>query len=102
MRRADFDEDDAECAAGEDEEPAETCEPGFLGETFKKKEENANSGKDAQSGVKKDGDGVRNVGGGKRVEINGGNSKNKNAKGAPASHAFPPREWSKFIRRHRH
>src|SRR6266481_4160948 len=47
MRRPDFDEDDAECAAGQEEEPAETCEPGFLGETFKKKEENANGGKDA-------------------------------------------------------
>jgi len=34
-------------AAGQDEEPAETCEPGFLGETYKKKEENANGGKDA-------------------------------------------------------
>src|ERR1700756_1222138 len=65
MRRADFDEDDAERAAGEEEEPAETREPGFLGETFKKKEENANDGKDAQTGVKKYGDGIRNVGGGK-------------------------------------
>jgi len=39
MRRADFDEYDAECAAGQNEEPAETREPGFPGETFKKKEE---------------------------------------------------------------
>ena len=79
MRRADFDEDDAEGAACHEEEPTETCEQRFLVKAAKQKKEDGDGGEDAETGVEKNGDGVGDVGGGESVEINGGDGKNKNA-----------------------
>lgn len=79
MRRAYFDENDAESAAGKEKEPAETSEQRFVVEAAKKKKEDANSDEDPESGVKQDGDCVRDIGGWKGVEINGSDGQNKNA-----------------------